>query len=481
MATDAQPERGESRVWQPRGCSTSKLDSDLHVTPDCSPYLGAGFSIALQKFYGDLSRQRDVIEAVVRHHLKLDDRDSCIVATERQWIRGAFNVCVPIELAEVQYPGTVDEKMGCEVGAYVWMQEQCPDIRIPHLYGFGFSDGRCFTHEKQRPFYVRIARILQRSLRRYLRYTTVLSRYMLSNTWDTERENPVKRHTLLQGLALLFVSLARIPQPRIGSFQFNDDCTISLSNRPLSCSLMLWENKRDCTYPCAEPYVSDLITCQDNMFLSDPNAAFDDEDCRGHMAARSLVRLLSHRFINREHRYGLFPLQLTDVNRSNIYVDKDWNITCLIDLEWICALPMESLLVPYWLSGHAINKISEPEFDKIQQEFIHAVEEEERNRIPVGGGFLARIMEENRYSGASWLWTAVYSSAMYSLVWKHIYPRFPIDRVKAEEILSGCWREDSTQVIQDKADGLKEYKQLVASLFTSHPVSPSPASASPSP
>lgn len=42
------------------------------------------------------------------------------------------------------------------------------------------------------------------------------------------------------------------------------------------------------------------------------------------------------------------------------------------------------------------------------------------------------------------------------------------DRALAEAILSGCWRQDSTQVIQDKADAVKKYRQLVASLFTSH-------------
>jgi len=34
---------------------------------------------------------------------------------------------------------------------------------------------------------------------------------MLSNTWDAERENPIKRRSLLRGLARLLVSLARIP------------------------------------------------------------------------------------------------------------------------------------------------------------------------------------------------------------------------------------------------------------------------------
>ncbi|TQN64691.1 hypothetical protein CSHISOI_10738 [Colletotrichum shisoi] len=406
--------------------------------------LRAGFSSAFQEFRRELVEQRPSIEALARHHLNLADRDNCVVADESDWIRGAFNMCVPIEvesaghakrcifrcpmphkLAETRYPGTVDEKMGAEVGAYVWMQEHCQDIRIPRLYGFGFSDGRCFTHEDQRPLYVRIARILRHAVRRCLRYATVLSRYvsnpsasrlpaahmlleyigpdighMLSNTWDAEREDIDKRHNLVQGLAHLLVSLARIPQPRIGSFQFNTDCTISLSNRPLTCSLMLWENasmprtiQRGSTYPCSDPYVMDLIACQDNVFLSDPNAAYDDEDCRGHMAARSLVRLLSHRFVRPEHRYGPFPLQLTDVNRSNIYVDRDWNITGLIDLEWICALPVEALTVPYWLTGQALNQINETEFSKIQQDFIYAVEVEERKRAPIKDGFsLARTM-----------------------------------------------------------------------------------------
>jgi hypothetical protein len=34
-----------------------------------------------------------------------------------------------------------------------------------------------------------------------------------------------------------------------------------------------------------------------------------------------------------QHRHGPFPLQLTDLHASNIFVDEDWNITCLIDLE----------------------------------------------------------------------------------------------------------------------------------------------------
>src|ERR1700709_1712634 len=111
--------------------------------------------------YDSLWNQRQTIQALVRHHLRLTNRDTCIVDAKARWIRGSFNVCIPIEvrsthchkklifrcpmphkLAEIKYPGTVDEKLSSEVGTYAWIQQQCPDIRIPHLYGFGFSDHR---------------------------------------------------------------------------------------------------------------------------------------------------------------------------------------------------------------------------------------------------------------------------------------------------------------------------------------------------
>jgi hypothetical protein len=106
-----------------------------------------------------LSRQADEIRQLVAHHFRLGSTDGCVVATRDRWIYGRFNVCVPVEvqkhakrvlvrcpmqhaLAESFYPGTVDEKISCEVATYAWMQENSPDISIPGLIGFGFRDGR---------------------------------------------------------------------------------------------------------------------------------------------------------------------------------------------------------------------------------------------------------------------------------------------------------------------------------------------------
>ena len=211
---------------------------------------------------------------------------------------------------------------------------------------------------------------------------------MLSKTWSAQREDPARRQKLFLGMARLILSLARIPQPRIGSFQFHDDCTVTLTNRPLTCTMIILENEgtprtiqRGDTYTCTEPFVSDMITLHDNRLLSNPNAVYDAEDCRSQMAQRTLLRALSHHYIRQERRTGPFLLQFTDFHASNIFVDEEWNVTCLIDLEWICALPAEMLAVPYWLTGCGIDGLEEERLDKfnrVRKEFMHILEEEEQ-------------------------------------------------------------------------------------------------------
>ncbi|KAH9871021.1 hypothetical protein J1614_006595 [Plenodomus biglobosus] len=109
----------------------------------------------------DLWEHRRSIEALTAHHLGLGQDETCIVQDQCSWVRGSFNVCIPVEvtfrdgirkvilrcpiphkLAEPRYAGTIDEKISCEIGTYAWMQKNCHDVPIPHLFGFGFVDGR---------------------------------------------------------------------------------------------------------------------------------------------------------------------------------------------------------------------------------------------------------------------------------------------------------------------------------------------------
>lgn len=61
------------------------------------------------------------------------------------------------------------------------------------------------------------------------------------------------------------------------------------------------------------------------------------EDCYYQMAVQAILRMMPHHYLDRAFRQGLFCMQFTDLHQGNIVVDNAWNITSLIDLEWICA------------------------------------------------------------------------------------------------------------------------------------------------
>ncbi|KAK3900359.1 hypothetical protein C8A05DRAFT_45791 [Staphylotrichum tortipilum] len=447
----------------------------------------AAYHVAAKELSQRLWDNRATVKGLVRHHLGLGDSDASVfVAPPGQWIRDSFNVCIPVairpglmvrcamahKLAEARYPGTIDEKLGCEVGTYAWMQAQCPEVRIPHLYGFGLSDHSHFTHQGRLPFYRRLCRAVRRRFGVFLGWPA-LSCYaphpaaalclptaymllkhigpetgcMLSNTWVMYRGEAARRRTLFRGMARIMLSLARIPQPRMGSFRFcPDDGTMTLTNRPLPCALVILENDgaprtlpADRTYTCVEPFVADMLALQDSSFLANPNAIYDASDCRALMAARTVLRALLHRFTSPERRTGPFHLQLTDFHTSNIFVDDDWNVTCLLDLELVSTLPAEMLAVPYWLTRRAINQLADEhlaEFDKVRQEFMDVLEKEEAT---IG--------------------------AIVTLVDGHVSPRYCRLSMTEEEVLSQSWCQGAKEVMTRKVAEHERYAADLGVLF----------------
>jgi hypothetical protein len=276
----------------------------------------------------------------------------------------------------------------------------------------------------------------------------------------------------------VMLSLARIPQPRIGSFQFHTDCTIRLTNRPLTCTTIILENEGtprtmqpSDTYTSTESFVSDIITMHDQRFLSNPNAAYDESDCRAEMASRSAIRALSHHYITRKARNGPCVLQVTDFHRSNMFVDDEWNITCLLDLEWVCALPADMLDVPYWLTGRAINKLhgdALQEFDVIRQEFMGLFEEQERKITVEHDISLTRTMNDTWESKGVWFWHSLASvNALPPLFRDHLGPKHSIRVYSAEfeEIMSKLWCESSEAIVEKKVADLNEYDKELRRLF----------------
>ncbi|KAG5773807.1 hypothetical protein H9Q72_000534 [Fusarium xylarioides] len=300
-----------------------------------------GYVAARDELYRNLDRQQQTICSLVRHHLDLGVDERCTVLPQDQWIKGGFNVCIPIQ---------------------------------------------------------------------------------------TE-SGPVRRKLMLR--CCLPYKLAEAQYP--------------------------------------ESFASDMLSYHDGRLLSHPNIIYDAQDCRGSMAVRTLLRALSCKYLNKEFRNGPFLLQFTDLHPSNIFVDEDWNVTCFLDLEWISALPVEMVAVPYWVTGRKIDEIKEEhldEFDHVRQEFMRILEEEERTAANLSIP-LSRVMENMWKSKGVWFWSCLESvDAMSYLVPDHICPQFgTLWSSKTETILADFWCNDSRKMVDKKLNELADYQKTLQGVF----------------
>lgn len=292
---------------------------------------------------------------------------------------------------------------------------------------------------------------------------------MLSATWETHKGEPMRNKRLFRGIARLMLSLARTPQSRIGSWRFNsDDGTISLTNRPLMCSTMIFENsgtprtiQEDQTFCCTDSFVSDTLTLHDEYFRHNPHAVADKDDALERMAMRTLLRAVSHQFLIRERRHGPFLLQLTDLHPSNMFVDEEWNVTCLIDLEWICALPAEMLSVPYWITGCGIDEIVDEcydLYDGARQTFLTIMDEE----TTVAQRDITRIMRQSWDSKGLWFWASLKSVNAWPFLFRdHILPKFFADGEAMASLTPAwnLWQEGATAMANTKASEERKYRE----------------------
>lgn len=255
----------------------------------------------------------------------------------------------------------------------------------------------------------------------------------LSETWLEYINDAKRRANLYKDMSRMMVSLARLPQPHIGSFRFNTaDGTISLSGRPMFCSMMLFENggtphsiQPGETYNCTDAFASDLLSLHDNHFIHDPHTVRGEDDARERMAIRALLRTVMHYFILLEKRSGPFPVQFTDLRQRNIFVDDQWNVTCLIDLEWISALPVELFSVPYWITNCSIDEIVGDQYKVFYSErrkFVDIMEQQIDATTATQQSFsILDLMKRNWDSKAVWFWTCLRSISGWLFVFEDQY------------------------------------------------------------
>lgn len=301
---------------------------------------------------------------------------------------------------------------------------------------------------------------------------------MLSSTWSEKHGDVKLRTNFFRDLSRILLSIARIPLPRIGSFVVNNNGILQLTNRPLSLEIQQLENEefptdmpRDYTYLTVDSYITDILTFHDNRLRYQPNAINDAGDYIYQASALTAMRAIFPIYFQRKFRRGPFTFTLTDLHQSNIFVDEDWHIVSLVDLEWACSQPIEMLQPPYWLTNKAVDQIDSEEYDKIRTEFLDILTaEEERSG---GTGFrdlkLSSIMEQAWKIGTFWYSLALSSpTGLFAIFEKHLQPKLiekcP-DHGAFYQVMPWCWAKDVVNILAQKLSDKKDYDKQLQQAF----------------
>lgn len=261
---------------------------------------------------------------------------------------------------------------------------------------------------------------------------------------------------------------------------------MQLSNRPLTLRLHQLENAgiptnigRDLTYSSTYSYYSDILSCHDSRIRHQSNSIHDEEDGRAQMANLSMMRALLPHFTDRELRQGPFFYRLTDLHQSNIFVDSEWHIKCLVDLEWACSLPVETLRPPYWLTGHSADSIIDERlvtFSKAHEKFVEFFEEEEKQypRLFNTCVYRTNIMRKGWKVGSFWFFQALDSpKGLFNIFRDHIQPKFAppqsADPADFSRIVSEYWAADTKDVIEGKLKDKEVYENELRLRFQNCP------------
>lgn len=298
---------------------------------------------------------------------------------------------------------------------------------------------------------------------------------MLSETWDKTPHHLERTVNFYRDLSRIMLSLSQRPLPRLGSWTIDSNGILRLSNRPLTLRLHQLENAGiptniswGLTYPSTDSYYLDVLSCHDSRIRHQPNSIHDEEDGRAQVANLSIMRALLSHFTDRELRQGPFFYRLTDLHPSNIFVDDQWHIKHLVDLEWACSLPAETLRPPYWLTGHAADCIigeSLVKFSKARDQFMEIFEEEEKRYPPLFNScaYRTNIMRKGWEVGNFWFFQALDSPrGLFNIFRDHIQSKFAVsqsaDPSDFSRIVSEYWSVDTKDVMERKLKDKKVYE-----------------------
>ncbi|KAG6009674.1 hypothetical protein E4U21_001738 [Claviceps maximensis] len=479
-------------------------------------------------FFQRINSHRSLLADVVGHHLGTDPTE-IVISPEPCWLHGSFNLIVqihvttdpivrqkrnvpewvilrfplPFRVGEGPSPGNSDEKINYEAATYAWLQENCPTVPIPKLYGFGLSTNQRFTHVKLLPWWTRWFRRIRNYFLAafgfpqpsqyvphcssrfvdldvgYLLIETITSGKMLSSKWTEKCKDARRQENLQRGLARIMLSLTSVSLPRIGSFRLDDKGYLHLDSRPLTIPFVMHENEglpldmpRSKTFSHVDDFVHSHLTAFENRLIHQLNGVRNYGDACRQTAALAAAKLAFSQTFRKELNNGPFVYTLSDVHRSNIIVDEDWNIICMLDLEFACSLPVEFALAPYWLEGQLIDQIDMGYLPKYK-EFIKHMEHEEKLQISKRDGEpLSSTIRQTWNNGTYWAILSLglpvsFTGIFYDKLLTYHFS-FPPDHLDDLDytVLARLWRCDVFDIIDLKLKDYEKYTEKVKETFT---------------
>lgn len=299
---------------------------------------------------------------------------------------------------------------------------------------------------------------------------------MLSNTWNDKRADERLRSNLFRGLSKIMLSMSRIALPKIGSFIIDDDGFLRLVNRPLTQEFQALENEsipvdipRSQPFFSVDSYVNGLLSYHDSRLQHQPNAVNGYGDCASQITALTLMRTIRPHFFSPSLNHGPFVFCLTDLHNSNIFVDEDWNVTCVVDLEWAASLPIEFMHTPHWLSAQSVDQIDTEAYNLLREEFMGIFEDEEEKQPAVYDLRRTDIMRTGWEVGTFWYNFALMSpTGLHSLFYGRIQPLYSEthgEDVQVFLIICTYWMRQPSPFINGKVSDKEAYDEELRSEF----------------
>jgi Phosphotransferase enzyme family len=292
-----------------------------------------------------------------------------------------------------------------------------------------------------------------------LEYIDAKQGQMLSNTWTERRAQLRLRQNLFRDLCRVLVDMAQVPLR-------------TLEIQELENEGILVDIPRNFTYSTADSYVTGILVIHDCRLRCQPNAISNVEDCLYQMSALTTMRALCPLFLRRDLQRGPFIFALTDMHQSNLFVDENWHITKIIDLECACSRPVELLHPPQWLTDQPVDMMDAAQYDSIRREFMDILVEVEREDSAISLGFrLSSIMNDGWDTGTFWYSLALKSlSGLCRLFYDHIQPRLALGHEDDEEfyrIVHQYWIRDAKLFIYGKLRDKNNYDSRLQEEFGS--------------